>query len=219
VHLRLEQGGEVREERVAVNQLAEDAPYLYEDPAAAACAVELRAWREDEVRVSLRESNRPPAEEVLKPGESLALSAIAAQLNLQQVMAAAVAVPGGQVNAMYLRIGDRPVTLREGLLETVGDYRLRYDREPVPPDARYQIAVVDAAGKQQELMSLRSGNAARVGAWVFALADENPFAPAGVAIAAERRPGGVVSYIGLSLFILGSFGLVLVRFRNAGGPE
>jgi hypothetical protein len=131
---------------------------------------------------------------------------------LKQVMGQALAVPEGSVRAARVRLGENTVVLREGLAETVGEYRLRYQMEPVPPEARYRIAVLDPEGRVQGEHRIEGAEVFREGAWVFTLSPENPFAPRGVALTAERRPGGLVQTIGLGLFVLGSFGLVLARF-------
>lgn len=219
VSLRISSGEGTRAARVQANQGTPEAPYLFEDPAATGRLLELRAWREDQALCRLRQEGQPPVERKLAPEERWELPAAALVLQLHQVMATAVAVPGGQVTAVTLRAGETQFTLREGLVETIGDYRVRYDRERPPPDARYQIAVLDAAGVAEATMTLAKGDHARSGAWVFSLAEENPFAPRGVAVNAERRPGGLAQYAGLGLFVLGSFGLVLARFGRANQGE
>ena len=96
--------------------------------------------------------------------------------------------------------------------ETVGEYRLLYREEPMPPEARYHVSILDPAGAIVDTCALEVGQEKRIGAWVIALSPENPFAPRGVALTVERRPGGLGQIVGLALFVLGSFGLVVARF-------
>ena len=192
--------------RVKANEAAPEDRYLYDDPAGTGRVIYLHAWREDSAIARLLQ--RDGAAEDIEMG----IGSGGAPIVLRQVMAQAVAVPGGKIRAAQVRLGEQRLALREGLAETVGDYRLLYREEPVPPEARYHVAALDAEGAPMETFTLASGEVARIGAWVIALSPENPFAPRGVALTAERRPGGFGQSIGLALFVLGSFGLVIARF-------
>lgn len=192
--------------RVKANEAAPEDRYLYDDPAATGRVIYLHAWREDSVIARLLQRDGAAADIEMGIGTG------DAPVVLRQVIARAVAVPGGKIRAAQVRFGGRRIALREGLSETVGDYRLLYREEPVPPEARYHMAALDTDGTPVETFTLESGQAERIGAWVIALSPENPFAPRGVALTAERRPGGLGQSIGLGLFVLGSFGLVIARF-------
>jgi Fe2+ transport system protein FeoA len=133
---------------------------------------------------------------------------------LRQIMAQAVAVPGGKIRAAQVRLGEQSIALREGLAETVGDTRLLYREEPMLPEARYHVSAINPDGATIETFTITSGEERRMGSWVLALSPENPFAPRGVALTAERRPGGLSQVVGLTLFVSGSFGLVVVRFAS-----
>jgi len=198
--------------KVAANEVNSTAPFIFENPAAAAQRVALHAWREDQVVCRLRVHGQPRTDTAIVPGATSPILPGGPVLHLKQCLAKAVAVPGGQINAVFMRAQGATRSLREGLAETVGDFRIRYEREQLPPDARYEISVLDSTGAMLQPIVLEKGKRRRVGAWVFSLAEENPFAPAGIAVAAVRRPGGAGQYIGLGLFIFGSFGLIVARF-------
>ena len=214
IGLRVQQGGRARMVRVEANQPDTGQPYLFEAPAAAGRAVVLHAWREDQVLCRLLAKDRPPVEKRLKPGETWLLPPDGTPLNICQVMAAAVAVPGDKIRAAYVEVGGRAMALREGASERVGDYRVAYNQKALPPDAVYTITVPGAHGAVTRAITLASGAHERIGSWVFSLAKENPLAPEGVALTAERRPGGASQMVGLVLFVLGSFGLVYIRFAK-----
>lgn len=192
--------------RVKANEAAPEDHYLYDDPAGTGRVIYLHAWRDDRAIARILQRGGPPEDMELGIGTG------DAPVVLRQVMAQAVAVPGGKIRAAQVRLGEHRLALREGLLETVGDYRLLYREEPLPPAARYHLEALDANGMPMEKFTLESGQAKRIGAWVIALSPENPFAPRGVALTVDRRPGGFGQLLGLTLFILGSFGLVLARF-------
>ena len=206
ITLRIQRSAGMEMKRVVANASSSDAHFLYEDPAATGRILYLHSWRENMAlgRLLLRGEPAKEFEFAVGGGEGPVV--------LRQVMAQALAVPGGSIRAAHVRLGEQAIDLREGLAETLGDYRLRYQIEPVPPDARYRMAALDPKGAVLEERALEGDEALRVGAWVFALSPENPFAPRGVALTAERRPGGLGQSIGLALFVLGSFGLVFVRF-------
>lgn len=214
VTLRVNDDSGERLARVAANQVAGDTRFLLELPAMSAKVLELHAWREDQVHVRMWHQNQPEPVRVRAPGDVWAVAPGDQMLDLRQVMADAVAVPGGKVFAAYAQAGGRRYALREGLAETIGEFRVQYEREQPPPDARYAIAVLDPAGAAVDTIHLAAGDRARIGAWVVSLAPENPFAPAGIALDVARRPGGFAQNLGLLLFVGGSFGLIVVRFRS-----
>ena len=219
VSLRVIDGSGERLERVEANQAGDALPYLLEDPLAADRVLQLHAWREDQVHARLWRRGESEPVQTLAPGDVWALAPGELTLDLRQVMADAVAVPGGKVFAAYAQAGGRRYALREGLAENIGEYRVQYVREQPPPDARYAVAALDPAGDVVETVHLAAGDRARIGAWVVSLAGENPFAPAGIAMDVARRPGGFAQLLGLVLFAAGSFGLVLVRFSGKGRAD
>lgn len=182
-----------------------NAPVVYEDPAATGRVLYLHSWREDRAIGRLL-SRGAPAKEI-----ELGIGSGGAPVVLRQIMQQALAVPAGTVRAAQIRIGETSLVLREGLAETVGEYRLRYQMEALPPDARYHISTLDSGGASLAEHTLESGETLRAGVWIFKLSEENPFAPRGVALTAERRSSGIGEMLGLGLLVLGSFGLVLVR--------
>ncbi len=192
---------------VRANAAGAEDKYIYEDPAATGRILYLHAWRENRAVGRLLQRGAPVQE-----FEMTADTSSGAPVTLKQVMAQALAVPGDTVRAARVRLGEETVVLREGSSETLGDFRMLYQIEAVPPDARYRISALDPQGAVQQEISLEGDEAVRIGAWVLSLSRENPFAPHGVALTAERRPGGWGQTIGLSLFVLGSFGLVIARF-------
>lgn len=206
ITLQVERSAGRELKRVAANDSNAASPFIYEDPAGTGRVLYLHAWREDSALGRLLARGEGPREIEMAIGSS------GAPVVLRQIMAQALAAPGGKIHAAHVRIGDRELDLREGLAETAGDYRLRYQVEPVPPDARYHITALDGKGAAVEAGALEAAGSMRCGAWVFTLAGENPFAPRGVALTAVRRPGGLAQTAGLALFVLGSFGLAIARF-------
>lgn len=192
---------------VRANAAGPEDKFIYEDPAATGRMLYLHAWRENRAVGRLLQQGAPVQE-----FEMAADASSGAPVLLKQVMAQALAVPGDTVRAARVRLGEQTAVLREGSAETLGDFRLLYQIEPVPPDARYRITALDPQGGVMEEHSLEGDQQVRIGPWVLALSRENPFAPHGVALTAERRPGGWTQTIGLALFVLGSFGLVVARF-------
>lgn len=182
-----------------------DAPFVYEDPAATGHVLYLHCWREDRALARLITRDAPVSEVALGIGTS------GAPVVLRQVMQQALAVPAGTVRAAEVRLGEKTLTLREGAAETVDGYRLRYQVEPQPPEARYHVSALRPDGAEISQHSLEGGESLDVGAWTFKFSDENPFAPRGLALTAKRHPGSSGQMLGLLLFILGSFGWVLVR--------
>jgi hypothetical protein len=205
VQIQRSAGRELKE--VSANAASPDGLVLYEDPAGTGQVLYLHAWREGAALGRLLRRGEGAKDIDVQCG-----TASEAPVLLKQVMGQALAVPEGSVRAARVRLGENTVVLREGLAETVGEYRLRYQMEPVPPEARYRIAVLDPEGRVQGEHRIEGAEVFREGAWVFTLSPENPFAPRGVALTAERRPSGLEQTIGLGLFVLGSFGLVLARF-------
>lgn len=218
VMLRVTKGAETETHRIHANRANPDEPFLLQDPAAAERVLELHAWREDQIVARILGPDGAETTE-LKPGMQWEVANVPTPLEPVQVMASAVPIPGGEVQAAYVHLGGEEVTLREGLMETAGDYRIRYQREPQPPEARYHFAAVQPDGQPHETFALDATTSARVGAWLFRLSEENPFAPAGIALDATRRPGGFAQYLGLGLFVAGSFGLVILRFAGRKNAE
>ena len=194
---------------VRANAAGPEDKFIYEDPAATGRMLYLHAWRENRAFGRLLQQGASVEE-----FDMAADTPSDAPVLLKQAMAHALAVPGDTVRAARVRLGDQTTVLREGSAETLGDYRLLYQIEPVPPEARYRIAALDAQGTVVRAFALEGDETIRIGAWVFALSRENPFAPHGVALTAVRRPGGWTQTIGLVLFVLGSFGLVVARFSR-----
>lgn len=194
--------------RVSANAADEEAPFIYEDPSGTGQVLCIHAWREDQAIGRLLRRNAPPQEFAMALGEG------DAPVVLRQVMAHALPVPGGKIRAARVTLGDTSKTLREGLAETLGDYRLRYQTEAVPPDARYRVTFLSPNGATLKEGVLQSGTSIRQGGWVFSLSPENPFAPQGVALTAERPPGGLGQIVGLAIFVFGSLGLVVARFAR-----
>jgi len=206
VTLQIARGPGTETVRVKANAAGPEDRYLYDDPAGTGRVLYLHAWREDGAIARLMHHDGAVEEFEMGIGSG------GGPVVLRQIMAEAVAVPGGKIRAAQVRLGKHRVALREGLAETVGEYRLLYREEPVPPEARYHIAALDPAGAILETRTVEAGQKKQIGAWVIALSPENPFAPRGVALTVERRPGGVGQIVGLALFLLGSFGFVVARF-------
>ena len=197
-----------RERRpLLANAATPEDQFIYEDPAATGHVFFLHAWRENQAIGRLLQRGG-----AIQEFEMTGDGPTDAPVVLKQVMAQAIAVPGDTVRAARVRHGERTTALREGSGETLGDFRLRYQMEPVPPEARYHLSAIDARGTVLQTFALEGAREVRVDAWVLALSAENPFAPQGVALTAVRRPGGWSQTIGIALFVLGSFGLVIARF-------
>lgn len=216
ISLEVRHGESAETVRVEANGRDANAAYRFESPAAAGRAVMLYAWREDHVVCRVLARDRTLEERVLAPGEGWVLPTDNMPLWISQIRASAVTVRGGQVSAAYLQMGERTLAVREGLVETIGDDRVRYQKEQAPAPGRYTISALEPGGKVIRSAALGEGDRVRIGAWVIGLADENPFAPAGIALTAVRRPGGLAQMLGLGLFLAGSFGLVVTRFKGGG---
>lgn len=212
VTLRVTGGGESRTVEVEANRASPESPYLFEDPAATGRILRIHAWREDRAVCRVIGPEGLAGERVLSPGGQWQLPPDGPRLHLRQIMAHAVAVPGGEIDAVYLRDEARIHAIHEGLVQTIGDYRFSYQKETPPPVARYTLSAIDPGGNVRREVALGPGDRARVGSWVLALSEENPLAPSGAAIEATRRPGGFAQGLGLVLFLGGSFGLVFARF-------
>lgn len=206
--------GNVEEVTVRANERGDAVEMLLEDPAAVGRVLLIHAAREDRVHGRLIVGDQPAIDRELATGETWALPPDGLPVQVSQAMPAAVAVAGDAVSAAYVRYGERDIALHEGLLESIGGVRVQYLREAPPPDARYRIAAILPDGSEFANVTLEPGVRARVDGWVLGLAEENPFAPNGIAVAVERRPGGPAQVAGLALFIGGSFGLVVARFRR-----
>lgn len=206
--------GNVEEVAVRANVRGDANEMLLDDPAAAGRVLLIHAAREDRVHGRLIVGDQPAIDRELATGETWELPPDGLPVQVAQAMPAAVAVAGDAVSAAYARFGERDIALHEGLLETIGGLRVQYLREQPPPDARYRVAAILPDGSEYASVTLEPGVRARVDGWVLSLAEENPFAPNGIAVAVERRPGGPAQIAGLALFIGGSFGLVVARFRR-----
>lgn len=210
--LRVVEGGKARREVVRANE-SHEGPRLFEDPAAAGCVVFIHGWREDLVLVTTLRRDGPLETTLAKPGETIALPCGEQTLRVEQVLGQAIAAPGGEVRAARVRSSEQDYTLREGAAERIGNARARYQAEVVPPDARYHLSLLGENGAVETSFALEGDQSFRMGSWVYSVARENPFAPQGVAIRAERRPGGPAHWAGVVLFVCGSVGLVVARFR------
>lgn len=219
ISVQWQHGNAVDQIDVHANQPDSTSPFTLEMPGASSRVLMLHAWREDQLEARLLAAGQPPREHRLAQGDQFQFVPEGPDVDCQQVMASAAAAPGGAVYAATLLLDGRRYVLREGAVETVRDWRVHYTRDPVPPEARYTISALDPAGAAIQTISLAGRDRVRAGSWLFSLANENPFAPAGIALKAVRRPGGAAQVVGAILFLGGSFGLVLVRFGGRLAPE
>lgn len=135
------------------------------------------------------------------------------QLRLDQAMDRAVPVPRTDppVTALVLQTPEGPRQLREGELTPWRDARLRFRRVPQPPAIRAHLEA-RAPGEAPQVFTLAAGETHRWGDWVFAVQPNPAEGRRSVVVQARRTFGGPQRIFAIGLFLIGAFGLVVVRF-------
>ncbi len=213
VVLRVERDGAIETQTVYVNAAGEADDFFYEDPAQADDIIVVHGWKDGAALVQRIGADDRPTIRPMEDGENWLVGGVP-EIELGQVLGAAVPYTSseGELTALYCRHEGKQVVLREGLVRTLGDYRLEYRRVPQPPDVKVFLSVVTQDGTVKEETHLSSGQRCRVGTWVFQLAPGDGDESDSVILSALRKPGGWSFYLGVSLFVLGSVGLVGMRF-------
>lgn len=214
LHLRVEESGKVRIERVSVNETAPDSRARFFHPAAAKQAVVLVASRDDRIDAVWHRSNG-----VWERGE-LALHAPlklgdAATLRVAQVMAYGLPVlEGGKPLRQALVESDdgRRWRLREGKPERIDDAIVVYRRQRDTPVAILHLTAQWQNNAERLEFSLAPEGSRRLGAWRISRAPSIPGDDSGWMLAVRAVPFTPERIIGILLFAGGAFGLVLARF-------
>lgn len=214
LHLRVEEEGKTRVERLPANETAPEARARFFHPAAAAQAMVLVASRDDQLDAVWCRSGKTWERRELALRAPLRLGDDIT-VRVAQVMAYGLPVlEGGEPprQALVESQDGRRWSLREGRPERIDDVLLVYRRQRDTPEAILHLtAQWQADGKRLEF-PLAPGASRRLGAWCVERAASIPGDDAGWMLAVRAVPFTPERMVGILLFAGGAFGLVLARF-------
>ena len=214
LHLRVEESGKVRIERISVNETAPDSRARFFHPAAANQAIVLVASRDDQIDAVWHRSNG-----VWERGD-LALHAPlklgeAVTLRVAQVMAYGLPVlEGGEPprQALVESEDGRRWRLREGKPERIDRALVVYRRQRETPEAILHLTAQWQNNAERLEFSLAPEGSRRLGAWRVSRAASIPGDESGWMLTVRAVPFTPERVFGILLFVGGAFGLVLARF-------
>lgn len=208
--------GEMREEGwVYANGASRDGTIRFEYPTRTETVLFVHAWRDGGAVFSVFHQGRYCGQKLLQENVVWApMEGFACQIRLDQVMASALPVDEntGPVWELVIHVPSGDLHLREGESIRYRDGHLAYRRLQAAPKVRYHMSILPDDKGQAKTVMLSPGSSLRYGDWRFSQASDNPDAASIAVLHAERTLGGYTKAVGALLFIVGSFGLVIVRF-------
>lgn len=191
----------------------------FEWPAAWGRLIVADAWREGLALVSVYESGERRFAVELKDRATWQPDGFPYEIRLDQVMGGALPVTDEEepVFEAILRASDEELALRQGEGVPRESATLQYRRVPAPPEVRYTLRAIPLGGGDEKTFTLGPGEHERVGDWLFS-AREDRASPDLAVLRAERTLGSPVKLLGVALFVIGAFGLVIARFGRRSEP-
>ncbi len=194
-------------------------PVLFEFPVKAETVAYIHAWRFGKAvcrlffQGALIDSTVLETEQVWKQEEKTPV-----QLRLEQVMADAVSVSAKSeaiVHEAFLRTAQGALLrLREGQSLRQEDVQIGFRRVPTPPKVEYEMTALYPRTKKKKEFRIVPGRSTQVGDWSFFPMPKNPYAADTAVLIANHTFGGPAKIFGAILFVLGSVGMVILRFRR-----
>ncbi|MBP8129148.1 MAG: hypothetical protein KA184_06160 [Candidatus Hydrogenedentes bacterium] len=210
-------GGQRARSGLEANARDPDNRLRFEWPAAWGRIIVADAWREGLALVSVYESGARGSVAELDARSAWQPDGFAYELRLDQVMGGALPVTDAEdpvFEALLLKAGEE-IALRQGEGVRRGAAMLQYRRTPAPPEVCYTLCAIPLHGGEEKTFSLAPGGRERVGDWLFS-ARADRMSPESAVLRAERTLGSPVKLLGMALFAIGAFGLVIVRFGRRG---
>lgn len=205
-----------RIESIPANDRSASSRVRFHHPGAAATLIVLHAWREEEALYAKLEGNSTVPVTGLAGSEAITI-VDGRRLWVTQVLPYALPLPerGAAVQQVVLEddAGKRTY-LREGGRAIIAENEYSYRREPVRESKPLQLEVIPPEPEARHAESVSPGEVLSVGEWRFSLLESAPVSrdPNGVYLRVRYQPFTPGRSIGLALFLLGSYGWVLIRF-------
>jgi hypothetical protein len=214
LHLRVEESGKVRIERVPANETATETRARFFHPAAADQAVLLVASRDDQVDAVWHRADSKWEREDLALHAPLQLHGDIT-LRIAQIMAYGLPVlEGGEPprQALVESEDGRRWRLREGKPERIDRALVVYRRQRETPEAVLHLTAQWQNKAERLEFSLPPEASRRLGAWRVSRAASIPGDESGWMLTVRAVPFTPERILGILLFVGGAFGLVLARF-------
>lgn len=215
IEVEITRGGSAKRHIVPARAEFSTEGLRFENPVLLPFQAHLHAWKDGEVIALAIYNGKLGEPAIVKEGETWRPgSAGSIQLRLDQLMGRAVplAVEDSEISEALLEIDGGVRNVREGEESALGDAILKYRRIPQAPDARHTLSAIYPGGDSPDIYTMGPGETLRIGDWKFSPSSEVPASEGGAVLHARRTLGGPVKMAGAVLFMLGSFGYVIVRY-------
>ncbi len=215
--VHIERGGIARAAWIKANGPKPGGPVRFEAPAYLDAALVLYGWRDGGALGRFFRQGRGGPAELMESGKTLASADDGWEVRLDQVLASAAPVTGGEVavhEALLTRKG-REWRLRHGESVRIGDERLIFRRETPPPVVRYHVTVREEEPRFQCSFGIDPGETVRRAAWSFSQGTPGGDPERVAVIRIQYHPTMAPAVAGAAMLLAGVLLFVVARQRQA----